>query len=198
MVSAVQLSHKRGQAPPPLEVGTAVELTRSGDDIAKEMFSILTDEIEPLKITASEWKRAERLIQSDRQHDQTAASHVLDKITRGTVRQRNKRGKKAACLILHTLAGFTMEQLGIVFNHPKGHISRLVREAAEEYRQATASTAEPTLTPDQLLERLSVSRPLTFRDRHRLKRMAERIARKVLTLSPEERAYLFPFLQRVI
>lgn len=198
MVSAVQLSHKRGQAPPPLEVGTAVELTRSGDDIAKEMFTILTDEVEPPQITAAEWKRAERLIQSDRAHDQTAASHVLDKITRGTVRQRNKRAKKAACLILHTLAGFTMEQLGTVFNHPKGHISRLVREAAEEYRQATANPQDPTPTPDKILERLSVSRTLTYRDRFRLKRMAERIARKVLTLSPEERAYLSPFLQRVI
>jgi hypothetical protein len=198
MVSAVRLTHKRGQAPPPLEVGTAVELTRSGDDVARDIFAALTDETGAAAVTAEEWKRAERLILSERPGDQTAAGYILDKITRGTVRQRNKRAKKAACLILHTLAGFTMEQLGIVFNHPKGHISRLVREAAEEYRQATAAPTDPAPTPEQTVARLSIRRSLNFRDRHRLKRMAERIARKVLTLTPEERAFLVPFISHVI
>lgn len=201
MPSVVHLSHKRGQAPPPLEVGTAVELTRTGDQIAQLMFETLATEEHPAHVSPAEWAKAAKII--TRSDEATTAGNILDRITRGTVRQRHTRAKKAACLILHTVAGLTMEQLGAVFNHPKGHISRLVREAASEYRDALTTDNSPgdaplSEQPDELLSQLSLNRKLNFRDRERLKRRARRIAEKLLTLTEPERAYIVPLLRRVL
>lgn len=197
-MTLVQLSHKRGQAPPPIETGTPVERTRSGDDVARQMFDVLTmEQVEPTPPHIHEWEKIQRLALSERPHDQTTASYLLDKITRGTTLQRHNRAKKAACLILHTLAGLTMEQLALAFDHPKGHISRLVRQAAEEFRQATADSDQRVDT-ETLLSQLSRDRQLTYRDRDRLKRRAQRVARKLFEMPASERAFFTTQLKRFL
>lgn len=198
-MTLVQLSHKRGQAPPPIETGTPVERTRSGDDVARLMFEVLVPEqVEPTPPHIHEWEKIQRLSLSERPHDQTTASYLLDKITRGTTLQRHNRAKKAACLILHTLAGLTMEQLALAFDHPKGHISRLVRQAAEEFRQATAETTHGRVDAETLLQELSRDRQLTYRDRDRLKRRAQRVARKLFEMPASERAFFTTQLKRFL
>lgn len=198
-MTLVQLSHKRGQAPPPIETGTRTERTRSGDAVALQMFDVLTTEPgEQPTPSSAEWDKVQRLSLSDRPHDQSAASYLLDKITRGTTRQRHNRAKKAACLILHTVGGLTMEQIALAYNHPKGHISRVVRQAAEEFRQATADPTEKRAHAASTLQQLSHDRRLTFRDRYRLKRRAERVAKALFALTTAERDYFVAQLQRFL
>ena len=208
--SFVRLDHARGSAPPPLEVGTSAEVTRRGDAIAQEIFELVASE--PDVAGKVDWNKVQRGLSSPDAMKRTAAGKLLEQIATGTQLQTQQRAKNACCLILYTLGGLTVEQIATAFGHPKGHISRLVEDAAKRYRQNVATrdkretrderrepeghSAGSRLSP--LISHLSPHRALTFRDRGQLKELASRWVRRALSKSQPEREFLIAELQRLL
>ena len=195
--SFVRLDHARGSAPPPLEVGTSAEVTRRGDAIAQEIFELVASE--PDVAAKVDWNKVQRGLSSPDAMKRTAAGKLLEQIATGTQLQTQQRAKNACCLILYTLGGLTVEQIATAFGHPKGHISRLVEDAAKRYRQKVATRDEGSRgLPIANLSSLSPHRALTFRDRGQLKELASRWVRRALSKSQPEREFLIAELQRLL
>lgn len=202
--SFVRLDHARGTAPPPLEVGTSAEVTRRGDVIAQEIFELVASE--PDVAGKIDWNKVQRGLASPDAAKRTAAGKLLEQIATGTQLQTQQRAKNACCLILYTLGGLTVEQIATAFGHPKGHISRLIEDAAKRYRNNVATRDQgsrglPIANCQSAIGNLSPLSPhriLTWKDRAQLKELAARWVRRALSKSQPEREFLIAELQRLL
>lgn len=190
MASFVVLGAARGSAAPPIEVGTVGEVTRSGDAISQEIYAELTAPPVSHTVRKKDWAQ---LIQSLATPDRMASceAKLVDQLTAGrkSDHKRHLAAKNACCLILKS-AGLTVEQIALAFNHPKGHVSRLIENAAQQFAARRAAQGQPL--PGNPLEALSTRPRLTFRDRDNLNRQALRWARSALSRPQEEREFLIP------
>lgn len=179
---------RSGQALPPVEVAQKIELTRGGDPIAREIFEALT--LKPLSeaITPAEWRKIQTGLTSNRKADRERARKQLAELGGGRTKRSLVGAHDACCLILATF-GLTLEQIGLIFGHPKGHIARKISTARDNYRLATGATEQVSASLDP---------ELTRDDRKRLKRKADRWANAVRRESlPHRRYFIQQFQHRL-
>ena len=115
-MSFVSTSRGIGQAPLPADLAPAVAVTRQGDAIAQEIFELVATAHEVKQPTRAQWAAIQRDIASTDASVRSAAYKLTSRIAEGTPLQTHQRAKNAACLILYTLGGLTLEQIGTAFN----------------------------------------------------------------------------------
>ena len=193
-MSYVKTNRGAGESPLPLDRAPQGEVTRRGDLIAQEIFALISTETTQSGPSRRTWAALERDLHAPDSQRRTAASKLLTQIAHGTELQTQRRAKNACCLILYTLAGLTLEQIALAFGHDKGHIVRLVENAAEDYRKQIEARDSLDQRSGPTLSQLSTQRPLDRADRDRLKKKAKRFADAIFREPASEREFILTCL----
>lgn len=166
--------------------------------MAQEMFDLVSTETRDI---SPNWKRLQRDLASPDSKRRTAASKLLSQVADGTRRQTQQGAKNAACLILYTLAGLTLEEIGLAFDHDKGHIWRLVEAAADTYRRRSqgqgprAKGQRAELTESELAALDSRPR-LDRRERDRIRKKARRFLGAIYREPEPERGFFIELIRQ--
>lgn len=181
----VSTSRGSGLAPLPIDRSPGVSATvRLGDAVAQDIFH----QVSASDPGSRELKQLVRDLAAPDSQQRSAASRLLTRVSSGPTKLNPQRAKAAACLILHTLAGLTLEEIGLVFGHDKGHVRRLMLQAGEIYREKSGTPAES----------LTHQADLHWRDRDRIRKKARRFAEAILRESAPGRGLFAELLSPVI
>lgn len=169
-----------GVAIPPDSTAVEVDLARTGDPLARQIFEVLSTAPIADSVDPDEWRRIQADLTSESEKRQQRAQKKLDAIGSGPARMSHVGAMDACCLILYE-AGLTCEQLAIVFGKAKGHIARKVHTASDNYRKAVESSGKAPST---------IEEPGTTRyERRVLRAWAQRVYGKMLKLPVSHRRF---------